>query len=177
MVETNPTPPAEEPVAHATRPLWRQLLVALLITIAIGSAVLLGVACYAALHLLTDGNKGEGHGPAFAFAYVVIVLASAAATLILSAGAVWLLVRRPRGGTAGRVTSPWAWSPLRVAITLLVLILLLRVSTFGLALLFGLGDNQVFQIFHDVLQWATLFGPLLAVLLVHGLRRRIGHAS
>lgn len=175
MPEAAGTPPSERSVEHPPRPLWRRLLVGLLITIALGSAILLGVAGYAAVFLLTSDNKGEPPGPAFAFGAVLIVMASAAATLILSAGGAWLLVRRSRG-TSRDIAPLYAWSPLRVALTVLVLIVLLRVSIFGLLFLFQL-ENPVFWFFYNVLKWATLLGPLLAALLVLVLQRRIRRVS
>ena len=170
MSQAPTTPPDEKSVAHPPRPLWRRLLGGLLITIALGSAILLAVAGYVAVFLLT----GEPPGPAFAFGAVLIVLASAAATLVLSAGGAWLLVRRSRG-TSRDIAPLYAWSPLRVALTALVLIVLLRVSIFGLFFLFQL-DNPVFWLFYDVLKWATLLGPLVAALLVLVLQRRIRRA-
>jgi len=176
MADDAIAPPAGKPAASSPRPVWRRLLVGLLAAVAVGSALLFGVACYFAVMIATDDTPAEGYGRSFAFAYVLFVLAGAAATLILSAGGAWLLSRRPRA-TSERTAPLRAWSPLRVAITVLVLILLLRVSFFGLSLLFGLGGNQVFLIFSDVLQWATLLGPLVAVLLVLGLRGRTGRVS
>jgi hypothetical protein len=147
----------------------------MLITIALGSTILLGVAGYAAVFLLTNDNGGEPPGPAFAFGAVLIVLASAAATLILSAGGAWLLVRRSHG-TSRDIAPLFEWSPLRVAIAALVVIVLLRVSIFGLLFLLRL-DNPVFWLFYEAFKWATLLGPLVAVLLVLVLRRGIRSAS
>src|SRR5262249_6551216 len=159
MADDAIAPAAGKPAVSSPRPVWRRLLVGLLVALAVGSALLLGVACYFAVRIATDDTPAEGYGRSFAFAYVLFVLAGAAATLILAAGGGWRLSRGPHA-TSGRTAPLWAWSPLRVAITVLVLILLLRASFFGLSLLFGLGGEPVFLIFSDVLQWATLFGPL-----------------
>ena len=181
MADAAITPPSEKPAANLSRPIWRQLLAGLLIVVAIGSALLLAVACYFAVVLATDDTPPEGFGRPFVFAYVMIVLFGAAATLILSAGGAFLLNRQPRrtaaGGTAGPIAPLWAWSPIGLGLVVLVILVLVRVSVFGLALAFQFAGNPVFNVLSVVLQWATLILPVGAAILVLILRRRAGQIT
>ena len=152
--------------------LLRRVSAGLLLAVAAICLLIFGNVCWLGVGMATSNNPGEGIGPGFAFMGILLAAVSSGSAALLSAGGAWLLVRRK---PIPRSIRPGSGRPMRSAVVAaaitLGIILLVRFSVFGLALI-GSSEFTVWEIAIDILKIATLLGPLIAGVVAYQRERR-----
>ncbi len=153
--------------------LLRRVSAGLLLAVAAICLLIFGIVCWLGVGMATSDNTGEGIGPGFVFMGILLAAVSSGSAAVLSAGGAWLLVRRKPVLRSIRTESarPIRSAVVAAAITLGI-ILLVRFSVFGLALI-GLNEFTVWEIAIDILKIATLLCPLIAGVVVYHRERRM----
>ncbi len=152
--------------------LLRRVSAGLLLAAAAILILIFSYACWLGVGMATSNNPGEGIAPGFAFMGILLAAVSSGSAALLSAGGAWLFVHRK---PIPRSIRPGSGRPMRSAVVAaaitLGIILLVRFSVFGLALI-GLSEFTAWEIAVDILKIATLLGPLIAGVIVYQRERR-----